>query len=198
MWEEWFKFLYAKEKSGKTPLDIFKYLVSESVISDTETVLREYGSIGSGHEGFVYWAGLRDGDTIHINTVVAPETISSEGRVSIPPLSNFYVVQCLSTEKLIQLGQVHSHPGNWVGHSAGDDSRAAFKREGLLSMVVPNYCSKRILLKECGIHRFQNGEFLRLSKRYVKEHFELTAEPGEIFDLRDKNDRRWTHSDGIS
>jgi hypothetical protein len=197
MWEEWLNFLHTSEKTGKTPADTIRYLISESVIGDTEGVLKEYRAIDSGHEGFVYWAGLRSGDLVHINAVVAPDTISSEGRVSIPPLSNFYVIQCLSKENLIQLGQVHSHPGPWVGHSGGDDARAAFKREGLLSVVVPNYCAKKISLKECGIHRFQGEGFLPLSKRYVKKHFQLTAEPGKLLDLRNKNDWRWTHNNGI-
>jgi hypothetical protein len=198
MLEEWFKFLPVKQKRGRTPSDAITYLISKSVIVDTENILREYGKVDSGHEGFVYWAGLRDGDLIHLNTVVAPNTISSSGRVSIPPLSNFHVIQCLDKEKLVHLGQVHTHRGSWVGHSGGDDSNAAFKREGLLSLVVPGYCVGRLSLKICGVHRYQEGQFIQLSKRYVREHFLITSESGKFFDLRDKTDKRWTQASGIS
>lgn len=198
MWAEWLKFLRLKKKRRKSPADAFKYLISESVIRNTQLVLKQYAAIDSGHEGFVYWAGFREGDVIHINTVIAPETISSEGRVSVPALSNFYVVQCLSAAKLTQLAQVHSHPGTWVGHSSGDDSHAAFKREGLLSVVVPKYGTENFSLKQCGIHRFQGGEFLQLSRRYVKEHVRITTLAGKLFDLRNKDDIRWKHQNGIN
>lgn len=187
MLEEWLNYFHLREKKSRSPKDDFKYLICHSVIDHTEAVLKEYGEIEEGHEGLVYWAGKRDQNNILINAVIAPDTISSEGRVTIPPLSNFYVVQCLSKIKLIQLGQVHSHPGSWVGHSSGDDTSASFKRNGLLSIVVSNYCSDGMLpLKECGIHRYEEQQFIRLSKKYIQGHFKLTAEKGEFFDLRKK------------
>nr|WP_281719617.1 hypothetical protein [Nitrosomonas nitrosa] len=187
MWEEWLKYFSPPEKKAQSPRDDFRYLISENVISYTEAVLKEYGAIDDGHEGLVYWAGKRDGNSISINSVIAPETISSEGRVTVPPLSNFYVIQCISKAKLVQLGQVHSHPGKWVGHSYGDDANASFKRDGLLSIVVPSYCFGGMLpLKECGIHRYE-GHFVRLSKKYIQKHFTITTEKGELFDLRKRN-----------
>lgn len=198
MVEGWFKFLYSRESKGQTPNDKIKYLICKSVIHDTEFVLREYGMIDFGHEGFVYWAGIRQDNLVHINTVVAPETISSVGRVTIPPVSNFYVIQRLAKENLTHIGQVHTHPSSWVGHSSGDDSRAAFKREGLLSIVVPEYCVDTFRLQTSGMYRFDGGQFIRLSNRYVKQHFRIIEEPGKLIDLRDKNDRRWIHKSGIN
>ena len=37
------------------------------------------------------------------------------------------------------IGQVHSHPGRFVGHSDGDDERALMPYDGFLSIVVPHY-----------------------------------------------------------
>lgn len=185
MLEEWFNFFNQWEKKPETPNDNIRYLVSRSVIEQTEKVLKEYGEIDHSHEGLVYWAGTRNESEILVNAVIAPETISTPGSVTITPESNFYVIQCLSQNKLVHLGQVHSHPGSWVGHSLGDDLRASFKRNGLLSIVVSNYCHHGMLpIKQCGIHRYSRDEFIRLSKKYVQKHFKLTRTESALYDFR--------------
>lgn len=198
MLAEWLKYFNLKE-NRITPKDNFKYFISKDVIIFTENVLKEYGRIDTGHEGLVYWAGVRNNYDILINTVIAPETDSSVSRVTIHPTSNFYVALCLSTAKIVHLGQVHSHPGDWVGHSGGDDARAAYKRDGILSIVISNYGSNGVLpLRRCGIHRYQGHMFIRLSIKYINKHFKLTSDTGQFFDLRDKKDVRWTRMSGIN
>ena len=171
--------IFRKERKSK---DKKRYVISSKVIKDTERVLQDYANKNPSNEGLVYWAGIVSNNTINITTVIAPNTESDFGRVSTSHKDNFHVVNELSKLKLVEVAQVHSHPGYFVQHSDGDDKWAAFKFEGLLSLVVPNYCKEGMLpLEKCGIHRYENGKFSRLSKEYVKKHFRLIDDNNSKF-----------------
>jgi len=169
------------------------YLISNDVIDFTSHILQEYGKLTPANEGIVYWAGSLNGNKVSINCAIAPETTSSEGRVTIDPMSNFAVVKLLSEHKLSHIGQVHSHPGNWIDHSEGDNEWASFKRSGLISIVVPLYCKEGMIpISKCGVHRFENNNFIRLSDSHVNKYFMVIKEKSSLFDLRNKNNYRWT------
>ena len=163
-----------------------RYLISSKVIRDTERVLQDYACKSPSNEGLVYWAGKISDNVVNVTTVIAPNTESDAYLVSTSHKDNFHVVNELNELKLVEVAQVHSHPGCEVDHSYGDDRWAAFKFEGLLSLVVPNYCKEGILpLEKCGIHRYKKRGFTRLSIKYVKEHFQLIDRTDSKFvDLR--------------
>ena len=175
-------------KNLHSPRDKLLYLVPFMAISHTERILHEYGKRVPPHEGLVYWGGQKDGNKITVSIVIAPKTVSDYGRVSTSPRSNFDVVRLLNEYNGVQIAQVHSHPGIWVDHSPGDDDLAAFKVNGLVSIVVPRYCHRGMTpLSGCGIHRYTNGEFIRLSSDYIKGHFRIKNSPGLVFeDLRNE------------
>lgn len=171
------------------PNDKFNYKVSNGVIKATEIILLDYYNKKPSNEGFVYWAGKIEGNIFHINALVAPKTDSDAGRVTIPSTENFYYTKALATNNLVHIGQVHSHPEGWVGHSEGDNLWAAFKNEGLISIVVPNYGRDGMLpFKNCGFHRFHDQEFYRLSNKYVKRSFKIIDNEPLIIDLRNRKD----------
>lgn len=195
--EEWLKYFGFYERKRITPNDNLTYAVHSGVIKATHVVLKQYGQIP--HEGLVFWAGNVFENTFNITHVIAPETESSEGRVTVPHSSVYQVVKSLSENKVIHIGQVHTHPGKWVDHSGGDDEWAPFKREGLISLVVPKYCDKGMLpFKLDGIHRYQDGKFIRLSNKYINGHFEIIEGDGHFTDLRDKENIRWKQLNGIN
>lgn len=197
--DEWLSPFNIKKARRYTPKDKFQYLVSDKVINSTAKILAEYRDIDPAHEGLVYWAGKCSKNELFITAVIAPETISSEGSVTVPPKSNFYVVKEHSKCNSVLIAQVHSHPGSCVDHSLGDDEWASFKRDGLISVVVPRYAKHGVLpLYSCGIHRFQNGGFIRLSKRYIKRHFQIVKGVEALIDLRNKDDNRWKQQNGIN
>ncbi len=170
--EEWNNMQFKEEMI--TPLDNIIYTISQGVIEFTQNILLEYGKKGRGHEGMVYWAGSKNNNSVDITMAIAPWTISNSGMVRVPHLSNLNVILELSKNKLMHIGQIHSHPEDWVGHSPGDDEFAAFKTEGLLSVVAPNYGRIKLdLYSNCGIHRYMNGQFPRLSYDYIKNHFRI-------------------------
>jgi hypothetical protein len=153
-----------------TPRDQLVYQIPYQAIKDTERILKEYGD----NEGLVYWGGKKEGYNITVMAVIAPDTESSAGRVFVSHDANSDFVETLCKDNLIEVAQVHTHPSDWVGHSLGDDQMAAFKTEGLLSIVVAEYCRHGMLpIVNCGIHRFIKRKFKRLSNNYVEKHFQL-------------------------
>jgi hypothetical protein len=159
-------------KKPYNPKDKLLYVISSQVIRDTEKVLIEYANIEPSNEGLVYWGGTKRKEAVTVRAVIAPQTVSSYGSVLISHRSNFDFVGALNQHNLVQIAQVHSHSTQWVGHSYGDDEMAAFKIEGLLSIVVPEYCISGMLpLTRCGVHRYVRGDFKRLSEKYVRNHF---------------------------
>lgn len=165
------------------PEDNLKYLIPAKAILDTERVLKEYANFSQPNEGLVYWGGQRNGQTVTVSMVIAPKTQSNWGRVTTSNRSNFDFVRILNKHGLVHIAQVHSHPTDWVDHSSGDDLYAAFKREGLLSIVVPDYCLNGIKnLTSCGCHRYTKETFVRLSKAYINKHFFVVNQNGCFFE----------------
>ena len=187
--EGWLNFFRFRERQRVTPEDDLTYSIHSGVMKITDSVLKQYGQLP--HEGLVFWAGSISKNNVNVTHVIAPETESSEGRVTVHHSSIYLVVKALSNNKVIHIGQVHTHPGNWVDHSYGDDEWAPFKRPGLISLVVPNYCSTGMFpFKKNGVHRYQENQFIRLSTKYIKRHFTVVEGEAHFTDLRDKENIR--------
>jgi hypothetical protein len=178
-----FKFFRLRKKKLHTPRDSLTYIFPVKAIQDTERILAEYGNLSPPNEGLVYWGGIRNGNSRIVSLVFAPLTESNGTRVSTSQRSNFDFVRVLSWDNLVQIAQVHSHPGKWVDHSPGDDALAAFKIKGLLSIVVPEYCQNGVnLLSSCGVHRYQRASFIRLSRKYIESHFIISDNHGSLLE----------------
>lgn len=158
------------------------YSIASDVIEFTERVLKEYAP----HEGIVYWAGIVDNNKVNVSMGIAPKAKTHEGQFIVDHLSNAEVILCLHEHSKSHIGQVHSHPGWWVDHSGLDDTQAAFKKEGLLSLVVPSYGKDGMLpLISCGVHRYRKRTFVRLANKYVTNHFHVVPSDSSILiDLR--------------
>lgn len=170
----------------KNPRDKIQYIVANNVIAFTEKILSEYGLMQPPNEGLVYWGGVRSGFDVIVNAAVAPNTKSSSFRIETSPESNVQLIKILTEHNIVHIGQVHSHPSDWVEHSLGDDEWAAFKIKGLLSIVVPEYCMNGFLpFKNCGVHRFTGKRFIRLSDSYILKHFKIEVSKNtNLIDLR--------------
>jgi hypothetical protein len=188
MLEEW-----KKKEPRITPDDSWHYYITEDVIKYTVKILLHYGQRRPPSEGLVYWAGIIKDDNVYVSACIAPHVKASRYNIAIDHYSNLRVVQALTENKIIHIGQVHSHPFDWVGHSETDDECAAFKVRGLLSFVVPNFASTGMMpLNQCGVHRFHDGAFHMLSNNYISERFTIiTDSPSQLIDLR--NEKRKIH-----
>jgi len=175
-------------KKRVNPKDDLHYVIASDIITFTTKVLQQYDP----HEGIVYWAGSKKGNTCFVTMAIAPTAITHEGQFIVDHLSNARAILALHEYARSHLGQVHSHPGTCVDHSGPDDREAAFKTEGLLSLVVPCYGRQGMdPLLQCGIHRFKKKTFVRLGNKYIKSHFRIISSEGSVLiDLRNKKEYR--------
>jgi hypothetical protein len=156
--------------------------LTKDVVDTTARLVSSYGSSNNPHEGIVYWAGVVSPVAWVVTTAIAPEAKTTSGSYKTSVRANAYVVKSVNNLKLRILAQVHGHPTDWVDHSDGDNRGAFMPYDGFYSVILPWYGLRGMLpMEQCGIHRFEDGRFVRLVPNELRERF--TVIPHSI-DLR--------------
>ena len=146
--------------------------VSSAVLKQTVELLQRSGTAAEVHEGVAYWAGHWSSAGPIVTTCIAPAAKATLDSFETSSYTNARVVAYLAGADLVLVGQVHSHPGSFVGHSHGDDERALMPYEGFLSIVVPHYGRRGMMpLTVCGVHVFESGRFRRMGEAEVESRF---------------------------
>lgn len=139
----------------------------ETLVFEIDRLLRSYGA-GELHEGVVYLAGVESPEQSVALLAMAPAATTTRGSFRTDLAANAAVVSTLAAQGLTLIGQAHSHPGEWVDHSAGDDEGALVRFQGYWSLVVPVFARRGILpLTQSGIHIYDQGRFARLTDAAV-------------------------------
>lgn len=155
--------------------------VPDLVATSTERLLTSYGG-GDDHEGIVFWGGLETPQGSVALIAFAPSAVTTYGSFRTDCRANVELMSGLAEHGLTLVAQVHSHPGDWVDHSDGDDTGALVRFDGFWSVVVPEYAHSGMQpLHRCGVHLFGGGRFLRLSTAAVMARVHVL--PPEV-DLR--------------
>jgi hypothetical protein len=147
-----------------------------------EQLLRTYGGEDD-HEGIVYLGGLElAGIGAVALSALSPQAETTWGSFRTGLQSNTEVVEALTARQLSLVGQVHSHPGDWVDHSDGDDEGALVKFEGYWSIVVPTFARKGMTpIESCGVHVYRRHAFRRLTSAAIAARVHLVP---HCIDLR--------------
>jgi len=141
--------------------------IPEPLLSETERLLRSYGGADD-HEGIVYWGGIETSGGAVALTALSPTAATTWGSFRTEASANADVVLALARHELTLVAQVHSHPGDWVDHSDGDDAGALVRFQGFWSLVVPRFARSGMQpLQRVGIHLFEEGAFRRLGQNAV-------------------------------
>jgi hypothetical protein len=138
--------------------------VSEDLLVATWRALRECAARGC--EGTVRWAGpaFQSRAPLQIaTTVVVPRQRVGPGAFEVPHDATRMMADALAADRLVNLAQLHSHPGDWVGHSGWDDQRAYSSRDGALSVVWPDYARALPAFDAWGVHESCGRRWVRLS-----------------------------------
>jgi JAB domain-containing protein similar to deubiquitination enzymes len=150
------------------------FWLSAELLDRTTIVLRQSRAGKVSHEGVAYWAGHRVGDGVLLTTCIAPAAITTRGSFETSARANAQVIAYLGAAKLELVAQIHSHPGDFVGHSDSDDHRALMPYEGFLSIVVPHYGREGMRpLTKCGVHLFERTRFRRLTDDEIDLRFRV-------------------------
>lgn len=121
-------------------------------------------------ESTVRWAGpapLSRAPHQVVTTVVNPVQRVSRGYFEVPHEGTRAMGEALVHHGLVNLAQVHTHPGRWVDHSEWDDDHAYSTREGALSLVWPCYGRELRPSEEWGVHERRGGAWVRLDSAAV-------------------------------
>lgn len=114
-----------------------RLLLPETLVREVDKLLRSYGD-GEPHEGVVYLAGVETPEQSVALLAIAPTASTTWGSFRTDLNANAAVVSTLATHGLSLIGQVDSHPGEWVDHSEGDDEGALVRFQGYWSLVFPS------------------------------------------------------------
>lgn len=151
---------------------------------DLLDVSRSALAVGHGElptEGIAYWAGRERDGTSYLLTAIVPRARREPQRVVADEDA---IGEAARTARWLQLGilaQVHSHPGRDVRHSDGDDEMVLMPFEGMLSIVLPEYAGQPVDLSTIGMHQFQDGRWVWLSRESVIDAVRIAP---RLIDLR--------------
>ncbi len=139
-------------------------VVPVSVVERTLRLLRGFRRM----ETAALWFGIFAPDTMVVTTVIRPQQVRTFGSFEIDRAANAEVAMHACDHGIRLVAQLHTHPGKFVDHSPGDDRGAAFVFPGLYSIVVPQFGRRGLLpLNQCGVHRYADGRFLRLTDEQI-------------------------------
>lgn len=137
------------------------FWVARWVLERTWTLLRQDGR--KRVESTVLWGGRRFGTDAVVMSVLypcGPDVYHEAGVVRVGPDTAAEMGRWLRAQGLRGLVQVHSHPGEWTGHSVTDDENPIISAEEFVSLVWPNYGELPVrTVQDLGVHRLSGGRW---------------------------------------
>jgi proteasome lid subunit RPN8/RPN11 len=159
-----------------------EFLLCAAALRETERLLPTYRDERSDHEGIVFLLGHQLDELTIFTSCLAPNAETTRGSVHCSTAQMAEAIDAARAAGLSLLGQVHSHPKDWVEHSVGDDSMVFMPYENMLSIVAPWYGRTGLRpLASVGVHQYQDGRWVQGESDSVKT--QLTVVPDSI-DLR--------------
>jgi hypothetical protein len=98
-----------------------------------------------------YFDGIRLGDDGVVLTLTIPNAKLFPDHFEVSPDAMSQAGKHLRRFQMKRLLQVHTHPSDWVGHSAWDDAKAYSQMAGALSVVLPSHARARPKLEQSGV-----------------------------------------------
>lgn len=132
-------------------------IVPAAVVNATATALRASRGDDGRHEAIVLWAGRTAADTTLVVAAVVPDSDHGWGHVLMDERQVSAAARAARRYGLGIVAQVHSHPGNDVRHSDGDDHLVLMPFENMFSLVVGNYGDAPV--ERAGLHQFQDSRW---------------------------------------
>jgi hypothetical protein len=158
--------------------------VTTGQLRETAALLASFANRVSGQEleseGVVYWFGLELGERAVVTTLVVPDADTTDGSVRTSAVANAEAMEVMIGTPLLLLGQAHSHPSRFVGHSRVDDDDTFAQFPGALSLVIPFFGRKGMELEKCGVHRHMEGRFQRIGARDLVQHLRVLPDGADF------------------
>ena len=164
-----------KTNDAPTPL-----LICEDIINKTNSMMVSRKGFKY-QENVLYWAGFSLDQYSVVTTCIAPEAKLSTGSFYTSSVSNAKVIAYLSRYHLQLIAQLHTHCGDHIEHSHGDDLGALMPFDGFFSIVVPHYGTTGIWpISKCGIYYFSDSSFRKATDIFIEQNISLIPSNGNL------------------
>lgn len=149
--------------------------ISSSQLSEAIDFLQYAG--GKGVEAVALFAGIEVDKIFQIKEVILPKQLGyilEEGLMYAVEGEELHRINVWLYENDMKLiAQIHSHPKE-AYHSEADDRFPIVDTYGGVSIVVPNFASGKVLLKDCAIYRLSlNKTWDKLADPEIDSLFQI-------------------------
>lgn len=131
-------------------------IVPEPLWLETWSGLASRG--GGQREAACIWAGHRDDQSETVEQIVFlddfDETVAHGLYHRTPRSVTAELFRLLRERELVIVGDVHSHPDEWVGLSPVDSAHPIEYRVGLRALVLPHYSIGEPSTETVGVHEY--------------------------------------------
>lgn len=143
-----------------------RWLLHPDLLPSSIEAMRPLGE--GGKEGLALWFGTLDDEGVaevtHVVQPVGPGFESTPLYLRLSMRAIGQLTEWADNLGVFLIGQIHSHPGNFVELSELD-IRQGFRFQDFLSVVCPHYAQRLdTRLSDCGIHAFDKGAYRRIAR----------------------------------
>ena len=105
----------------------------------------------------------RAGDGCTVTDVVYLDDLNphclQRGGINFNGLAFAKLWDICDAERLVVLGDVHTHPKRWVAQSPLDAANPMIARPGHIALIVPGYARRAAGARRVGVHRYDGGRW---------------------------------------
>jgi hypothetical protein len=132
-----------------------------------------------GREGLALWFGTLNeqgvAEVSHLVHPVGPGFNSTPLYLRLSMRAVGQLTDFADSQGVFLIGQIHSHPGDFVDLSELD-IRQGFRFQDFLSVVCPHYAQREATtLSSCGIHVFDNADYRRMGGKEVDARLVISS-----------------------
>jgi len=121
-------------------------------------MVKELGRRGRGNrESGAFLLGDRSGDRRTVTRVVYLDDLDPnclQGGIEFDGLAYSKLWDLCDAEQRVVIGDVHTHPKQWVGQSGIDAENPMVAQNGHVAVIVPNYATRPVQGSDAGVHRY--------------------------------------------
>lgn len=159
----------------------------DNLLSQSIAIMRPQGRVGN--EGLAFWFGVENQNKLmvtHIVEVFGTGFITTPLHMSLSLIAMTRLTQLTEELNIFLIGQIHSHPGNFVDLSELDKSHG-IRIPDYLSVVCPYYAQRDLVdLEEFGFHVFEKNKYRRMLNKEISTRISIQNEPLEKISIEVK------------
>ena len=126
---------------------------------DWEGMVRELGRRGGGHrEAGAFLMARRGGDRRHVVRAVYLDDLDPHclqgNHIHFHGRAYSKLWDICDSDRLVVVGDVHTHGGDWVEQSPIDGDHRILCVDGHVALILPHLATRHLLPRNVGVHRY--------------------------------------------